>query len=82
MNTLRIQTGRFTKPINPMTRSMRTASLLDSLQRAFRSAFRLYTSGNQKLVALARLAMQAVRRNAATLFGDTQIAEAFLMGGY
>lgn len=82
MNTQRIQTGRFTKAINPMAGSMRTASLLDSLQRAFRSAFRLYTSGEQKLVALARLAMNAIRRNAATLFGSAEIAEAFLMGGY
>ena len=82
MTTQRIHTARLTRPLQSMKHSLRTADLLDSLKRAWMAAFRLYTSGERKLIALARMAMHSIRRNAANLFGSNEIAEAFLMGGY
>mgnify|MGYP006375947975 CR=1 FL=1 len=82
MTTQRIHTAKLTRPLQSMKQSFRTADLLDSLKRAWMAAFKLYTSGDLKLVALARMAMYSIRRNAANLFGNNEVAEAFLMGGY
>lgn len=82
MTTQRIHTAKLTRPLQSMKHSFRTADLLDSLKRAWMAAFKLYTSGDRKLVALARMAMHSIRRNVANLFGNNEIAEAFLMGGY
>lgn len=83
MNTNRNHTAQFTRPlINLHSKAMRAADVLDSLRRAFVAAFRLYTSAERKLVALARMSMLAIRKNASQFFGSPEIADSFLMGGY
>ena len=82
MNTSRIHTAPLTRPLDTHSKAFRTADTLDSLKRAFVAAFRLYTSAERKLVALAKMAMLAIRRNASQFFGSPEIADSFLMGGY
>lgn len=81
-NTAQLRPASPTKPVLVLGRALSIGDTLDSLKRAFVSAFRLYTSGMKTLVRLGRKAMMAVRRNAWRMFGSREIADSFLMGGY
>lgn len=56
---------------------------LDSLRRAFVSAFRLYLeSTDASIWATARRALSGIRQSVARMFGSMDCAEQFLMGDY
>lgn len=56
---------------------------LDSLRRAFVSAFRLYLeSTDASIWASARRALAGIRQSAARLFDSLECADEFLMGDY
>lgn len=56
---------------------------LDSLRRAFVSAFRLYLESTEPSIwATARRALRGIRQSAARLFDSLECADEFLMGDY
>lgn len=73
---------RPTKSLLPMRSAFQTGDTLDSLRRAFVANYRLLTSGENSLMRLARMALLAIRKSAALMFGSPEVADAFLMGGY
>lgn len=63
--------------------SWRFGRTLDSLRRAFVSAFRLYLeSTDASIWATARRALAGIRQSAARLFDSLECADEFLMGDY
>ena len=66
----------------PMRAAFKTGNTLDALRRAFVANYRMLTSGERSLMRLARMALLAIRKSAALMFGSAEVAEAFLVGGY
>jgi len=62
--------------------AFKAGSTLDSLKDAYQAARKLCASGNLSLILLAQNAMRAIRKSAATLFGDSTTANIFLLGAY
>lgn len=71
-----------TRLLLPMRSAFKTGNTLDGLRRAFVANYRLLTSSENSLMRLARMALLAIRKSAALMFGSAEIAEAFLVGGY
>lgn len=71
-----------TRLLLPMRSAFKTANTLDGLRRAFVANYRLLTSGENSLMRLARMALLAIRKSAALMFGSPEVADAFLVGGY
>jgi len=81
-NTAQLRPASTTKLIHSFRHAIKAGQTLDSLKRAFVAAFKLCTSGECKLVALAKMALLAIRRSAATMFGSVEIGDSYLMGAY
>ena len=71
-----------TRLLLPMRSAFKTGNTLDGLRRAFVANYRLLTSCENSLMRLARMALLAIRKSAALMFGSAEVAEAFLVGGY
>lgn len=62
--------------------ALKAGNTLDSLKDAYQAAKKLCASGSLNLILLAQDAMNAIRKSAATLFGDATTANIFLLGAY
>jgi hypothetical protein len=81
-NTAQLRPPGATRLFHQFKQAFKAGSTLDSLKNAYQAAKALCASGNLSLILLAQKAMQAIRKSAATLFGDATTANIFLLGAY
>lgn len=81
-NTGHLYPACTTRLLLPMRSAFKTGNTLDGLRRAFVANYRLLTSGENSLMRLARMALLAIRKSAALMFGSAEVEEAFLVRGY